>query len=236
MQKKLIISNYNSDLNWLDITYPFGFSKQNTIIYDRSDTQKDWSHLGTCYNSPNVGENIYDIMRFIVENYKNIPDISIFLKGNLFQREKERGGENYYTTKDRFFRALNSDYFLPIERYHESTSFRINGVGFIQENWDPKTNSNIYFKYFSSLIELMDILFDNPFHFEYSRFAPGANYVVPKSNILKYTKKFYEKLMQYVAYTPPKEYYTTCAEAFLIERLLYIMWTEDLVEKKYENI
>lgn len=232
MNKKIVISNYNSDLNWLDITYPFGFSKENIIIYDRSDNKKDWSHLGVYYNSPNVGENIYDIMRFIVDNYENIPDVTIFLKGNLFQREEYRGGENYYTTKERFFRALNADYFLPIERYHESTCFHVNGIGFIEKNWNPKTNSKIYSKYFSSLPELMNILFHNPFPFDYNRFAPGANYVVPKANILKFSKKFYEKLMEYVSYEPPKDYYTTCAEAFLIERLLYIMWTEDLMEKK----
>lgn len=232
MIKKIIVSNYNSSLEWLTITHPYGFSKENTIIYDRSDNKKDWSYMGTYYTSPNVGENIYDIIRFIIDNYESIPDVSIFLKGNLFQREIERGGENYYTTKERFFRALGANYFLPIERYHEATSFNVNGVGYIEKNWDPKSNSRIYCKYFSSLAELMDNLFENPFHFDYSRFAPGANYVVPKGNILKYSKKFYEKLISYVSYHPPKNYYTTSGESFLIERLLYIMWTEDLIEKK----
>lgn len=236
MIKKIIVSNYNSDLEWLKITYPYGFSPKNIVIYDRSDLKKDWSHLGITFNSPNVGENIYDIMRFIVENYENIPDISIFLKGNLFQREEVRGGKNYYTTEDRFFRSLSANYFLPIERYHESTEFRVNGIGFVQKNWDPKTNSRISCKYFSSLNELMDILFENAFYFDYNRFAPGANYVVPKGNILKFSKTLYEKLMYYVSYEPSSEFYSTSGESFLIERLLYIMWTEDLIEKnKYEN-
>jgi hypothetical protein len=81
--KKLIVSNYNSDLEWLKTTYDHGFSSENIIIYDRSDVEKNWSHLGTTLRSPNVGENIYDMMRFIVENYNNLPNISIFIKGNL---------------------------------------------------------------------------------------------------------------------------------------------------------
>jgi len=234
LTKKIVISNYNSDLEWLTITYPYGFSKENTVIYDRSNDKKDWSHLGTLYHSPNVGENIYDMMRYIVDNYDILSDITIFLKGNLFQREDSRGGENYYTTKDRFFRSLTANYFLPIERYHESTVFRVNGLGFIQNNWSPKDNPKILCKYFSSLEDLMNILFENPFYFEYNRFAPGGNYVVPKGNILKFSKNFYKKLMNYVSYEPPSEFYSTSGESFLVERLLYIMWTEDLIEKTGE--
>ena len=92
MDKKLVVSNHNSDLEWLSMTYDYGFSPENTIIYDRSDEEKDWSHLGESLRSPNVGENIYDMMRFIVDHYDNLPDISIFIKGNMFQRPEERGG------------------------------------------------------------------------------------------------------------------------------------------------
>ena len=75
MEKTLVVSNHNSDLEWLKTTYDYGFSPENTIIYDRSDEVKDWSHLGESIRSPNVGENIYDIMRYIVEHYDNLPDV-----------------------------------------------------------------------------------------------------------------------------------------------------------------
>ena len=35
MDKKLVVSNHNSDLEWLSMTYDYGFSPENTIIYDR---------------------------------------------------------------------------------------------------------------------------------------------------------------------------------------------------------
>ena len=61
------------------MTHDHGFSPENTVIYDRSDVEKDWSHLGESIRSPNVGENIYDMMRFIIENYDNLPDVAVFI-------------------------------------------------------------------------------------------------------------------------------------------------------------
>lgn len=223
--KKLVVSNYNSDLEWLQMTYPHGFSPTNTIIYDRSDTEKNWSHLGESIRSPNVGENIYDMMRFIVENYDNLPDVSIFIKGNLFSRLEDDGiGTNYYTTEEKFIRALNSEYFLPIERYHPTTSYNINGGGYIEPSWYHHQAPS---KYFTSYSQLMSLLFENPINPDFIRFAPGGNYVVPKGNILKYSKNLYKNLMKYCSHCE-----VVCTEAYLIERALYAIWTEDLVEKK----
>ena len=231
MDKKLVVSNHNSDLEWLSMTYDYGFSPDNTIIYDRSDEEKEWSHLGESLRSPNVGENIYDMMRFMVEHYDNLPDVSIFIKGNLFQRPEEHGGENYYTTKERFIRALQAEYFLPIERFHESTSVVINGGGFVQPTWEASSNPNIYARHFSTFPQMLNKLFVNPPDFPYNRFAPGGNYVVPKANILKFSKAFYEKLQFYCSYEPPEEFQSTSGESYLMERALYLIWTEDLIEK-----
>ena len=221
--KTLVVSNHNSDLEWLKTTYDYGFSPKNTIIYDRSDDEKDWSHLGVSIRSPNVGENIYDMMRYIVEYYEKLPDVSIFIKGNMFQRSEDKGGAEYYTTRERFYRSLTAQYFLPIERFHDSTSFVCNGGGYIEPTWYRHQSSS---KYFSTYSELMALLFENPISPEFIRFAPGGNYVVPRENILKYSKKFYEKLMMYWSYCE-----IVCTEAYLIERALYAIWTEDLIEK-----
>lgn len=223
--RKLVVSNYNTDLEWLKMTYDYGFSPENTIIYDRSDIEKDWSHLGKSITSPNVGENIYDMMRFIIENYENLPDISIFVKGNLLSRPGNSDGTSYYYTyPERFIRAIQSNYFLPIERDCPVTNIIVNGGGYVEKTYYP--DSNIPKKYFSTFYELLNLLFLNPINPEYIRFAPGGNYVVPRENILKFSKKFYEKLKKYCSHCE-----IVCAEAYLIERLLYMMWTEDLMEK-----
>ena len=73
--KKLVVSTYNWDLEWLKMTYDYGFSPDNTVIYDKSDgtkvvydvnhkdsltyekddTKMDLSHLGEVIPSRNVG-------------------------------------------------------------------------------------------------------------------------------------------------------------------------------------
>lgn len=224
LNKTIVVSNHNTDLEWIKMTYDYGFSPENIVIYDRSDEEKDWSHLGKSFRSPNVGENIYDMMRFILENYDSLPDISVFVKGNLLSRPGNPDGTSYYYTyPDRFIRAIQSNYFLPIERDCESTSFVVNGGGYIENARYPQHAPS---KYFSTYSQLMQLLFDNPIDPDYIRFAPGGNYVVPKGNILKYSSKLYEKLMKYCSHCE-----VVCAEAYIIERSLYAIWTEDFIEK-----
>lgn len=53
---------------------------------------------------------------------------------------------------------------------------------------------------------------------EYVKFAPGSNYILPKTNILKHPKELYEKLRSYL------EWDVYPGEAMVIERGLYQLW------------
>ena len=59
---------------------------------------------------------------------------------------------------------------------------------------------------------------------EYLSFCPGANFVVPKQNILKYTTKFYQKMMDYTNYHPNP------MESHFFERVLPLAWQGCLLE------
>ena len=59
MEKTLVVSNYNWDLEWLKMTYDHGFSPDNTVIYDKSDVSKDLSHLGEVIKLINGVENVF---------------------------------------------------------------------------------------------------------------------------------------------------------------------------------
>ena len=107
--KTLVVSNHaNHDLEWLKMTYDHGFSPSNTLIYDRTpddfEGKADIKHLGKVIPSPNVGSNPYDIGRYIVDHYDNLPDMMIHIKGNLLQKN--------YTTEERFIYALQSNWFV----------------------------------------------------------------------------------------------------------------------------
>jgi hypothetical protein len=244
--RKLVVSNYCTNLEWLKTTHDHGILPEDTVIYSRTPDEynEDFSHLGTYIKSPNVGENIYDIFRFIVENYENLPDMSIFIKGNLFSRKKNqthshpKPGEEYeidefyYTTREKFAEALRTDKFLPIDRYHP-TSLSGEGETFSQ----PVQYANFYHngdvetRYFGDFHEISDAFFVNPPKRNVITFAPGGNYAVPKENILKYSKSLYQKLQSIVSYVPNPPHVITSGESYLCERFLYFIWTENLVER-----
>lgn len=53
---------------------------------------------------------------------------------------------------------------------------------------------------------------------EYLAFAPGSNYILPKENILKHPKSFYEQLRHYLSWA------VYPGEAMIIERGLHNIW------------
>ena len=145
-------------------------------------------------------------MRYIVEHYDSLPDVCIFIKGNMFQRPEERGGAEYYTTHERFYRALTAEYFLPIERFHETTAIFINGGGFVQPTWEALTNQTIYTRHFATFPQMMSKLFVNPPNFPYNRFAPGGNYVVPKQISLNLVRSFMKNFNSMFHMNHPKSF------------------------------
>lgn len=234
--KTLVISNHsNHDLEWIKMTYEYGFSPENTLIYDRTpDDFPDKSpikHLGKVIPSPNVGSNPYDIGRYIVEHYDDLPDMMIHIKGNLLQRE--------YTTKERFTYALKANWFVPIDR----GPLRSNYFPFlVNDNWfslpftweennittiaiDDVKNTKVYPRIgnFRDFMKDMFLVSDENMP-RFISFAPAANYAVPKNCILKYSKNFYKKMMYYTDYS------TNPLEAHWFERILQLAWQGCLEE------
>lgn len=237
--KTLVVTNHsNHDLEWLKMTYEYGFSPENTIIYDRTPddfpNKSPIDHLGKVIPSPNVGSNPYDIGRYIVDHYDNLPDVMIHIKGNLFQRG--------YTTKERFIYALKSNWFVPIDRGTHLGDNNVHYPFLVNDNWFSSPMSSeinheticvygsldstkVYprIKNFSEFIKDLFIIQDNNFP-KYISFAPAANYVVPKNIILKYSKNFYKKMMYYT------DYNSNPIESHWFERIYVLAWQGCLEE------
>lgn len=227
--KKLVVSNHaNHDLEWLAMTYEYGFSSENTIIYDRTSDdlpeKTKIDHLGKVIKSPNVGSNPYDIGRYIVDHYDCLTDITIFIKGNLLQKP--------YSNEKKFRYALNANWFVPIDGnvYHPRTKFYINDSVHIESTSldyhmysEEVTDTKVYprIKNFKEFISDLFIVEKHP---ENLWFAPAANYVVPKQNILKYSKNFYKKMMKY------NDYNNNPIEAHWFERIYMLAWQGCLEE------
>lgn len=244
MDKVLVVSNYNWNLEWIkNFVIPYGFSQNNIIIFNKSNDNLDWSHIGKVIESPNVGANPQDILQFIVDNYNNLPDMSIFIKGNVLFSDK---GENYYTTIDRFIKLLHSDTFFSAwvdmqllnndYRHLEHTKREILEDGRLVQpisHCNFGSNPNVRSRYFSNHHDLLDWCFINPPKTDTIEFIPSSNISLPKKNILKYSKNLYKKLLSIVSWEPERSpnNHNLCAEAYLLERIFYLMWSQDLQEK-----
>jgi len=206
----LVVSNYNNDIRWVP-EYT-----DNYVLYDRSDAVEIPALIDSkkVIKTPNIGYNLYDYFTFIIDNYDTLPDCTIFTKGNVFPR---------HVRKEYFDKIVNNNFFTPIEDYkmhtpYWPTCFFAADGGFceINNSWYTRHHPT---KYFRSYDDFMDFCFKKPPKPRYTRFAPGANYIVPKANILKFPKIFYQNLRIFISHCQLP------GEAHIVERALHTLWT-----------
>lgn len=202
----LCISNYNNDISWLK-DY-----NNSYVIYDRSD---NISHTNAFhfFKSPNIGYNIYDNLRFIIENYDSLPFFTTFCKGNVFPRHISK--EKFEKLKDKRYFTCLFDYTLHKEG---NWNFFTSDGNYCEINNSWYMQDGKPYKFFSNYNDLIKFCFINPVIPQFITFCPGGNYVVPKTRILKYTKEFYVNLKTFISHS------SHAAESHLIERFLYTMW------------
>lgn len=199
---KFIVSRYNQDVNWLK-EYT-----NNFIIYDRSDT--------TCDDGipvDNMGTDIFDKFRFIVENYDNLPEVAVYTKANLFK----------YISKEEFDKVKDNKTFTPLLTQGHNTYMP---VCYYKDGLYYEVNNYFYLephpvKSRASFIELTDIL--RMRDREYVSFCPGSNYILTKEDIRRHPKEFYIKLMSFL------DWAVYPGEAQIIERNLYYIWGTDSI-------
>lgn len=195
-----VVNNYNNDTSWIQ-EYT-----DNYVIYNKGEPIDDPKAIQT----PNVGYNIFDYFTYIIDNYENLPPVMAFIKSNVFPR---------HMTRDEFDEKIGNNTFTPLLSKTHKTDGKINYYD--AEGNYYEVNSYWYINHYlprslDSFEELIDLIGIRGL--PYLCFAPGANYIVPKENVLKHQKGFYEKLRSYVDYTQLP------GEAHLLERVLYTIW------------
>ena len=223
---KIIKENFLvvSDYNWL----PQNLSEswvckyaENYLIYDRAHR---WEETDKIKRQKNVGQNIYDMFDFIVTHYDNLPEVTIFCRAAfLFPKGRQKPLSNGNCSADKFFKLANNKSFTELHDFgvdvHDGHASKMDVDGGFLE-----LNNSWYFnihtgKYFKNLNDFLKDVYINPVIPEFIRFSPGANYIVPKENILKYNKYFYERLREYVSWD------VVIGEAHMLERCIYTIFT-----------
>jgi hypothetical protein len=207
----LVVSNYNNAISWIpEYTdrYVIYDRSENTVFPDRIDQSK-------VIKSPNVGYNSYDYFRFIVDNYDNLPEVTIFAKGHSFPR---------HVSQAYFDSVMNNRTFTPLmDKTQHAPKMPIS---FIKDGLYHELNNSWYFqnwasKYFTNYNDFLRYVYKNPVLPEYVAFAPGGDHVVPRENILKLPKRLYENMMVFMSHCREP------VETHMIERACNTLWTAD---------
>lgn len=217
---KYVVSRFNHHIAWLsDYTNDY-------ILYDRSERPIKGSIV-----VPNVGSDIFDKLTYIIDNYNNLPDVVCLIKANLFDyiRPKEfeliKDNTTFTPILSQFhkevmcdegmLKSLNVPAPYPYSFYKDGLYYELNYPAYLKDNPVKNQPKPLTLEFWQNL-ELPKLLGIDKL--QYTPFAPGSNYIVPKENILKYPKEFYEKLRSYI------DWAVYPGEVYIIERGLYTIW------------
>ena len=235
---KIINKNFVvvSDYNWLPDNLEDSWVDrwcENYLIYDRYHR---FSESDKMKRQKNVGQNVYDMFHFILENYDNLPDSTLFCRACLMN-QKDTGTPRYdengrvisngNCTEEFFLSVANNTTFTEIQDF-TTEPWRINNVAnkIGDDNSYMEINNSWYFgkhqgKYYSNINDFFNDMYENPEIPSWFRFAPGVNYIIPKEHILKYSKKFYQRILDILGWD------VIVGEAHMIERALWTIFHND---------
>jgi len=227
----LVVSDYNWIPDDLEESWIHKYT-DNYLLYDKFH-RDNWQESPKLIKQKNVGQNHYDMFDFIVTHYDNLPDVTIFCRACLFfpkgakwKPSEERDASTGNFNEEAFEKVCNNTTFTELHDFgpevHNGRSSKLDtdGFGFLEINngWFFNHGQS---KYYRSLNTFLLDMYKNPVLKPYIRFSPGGNYIIPKENILKYSKKFYERIREIMSW----DVITT--EIWMIERATYTIFTCD---------
>lgn len=207
------ISYFDGELTWVE-----ELPKDQYILFNKSG--RELSGHFQSVKIQNVGYNLYSYLTYIVQNFDDLPELLVFTKNNVFPR---------HVRKEIFYKLIKRDVFTPIEDPYtwERLAWPVSVVGsdggYLELNNSWYTQ-NYQRRFFSTLNTCAEFIFEDCPRFDFVRFAPGANYIVPRRHVLLRSKNFYRNLCTFVSYAADS------CESHFIERLLYSIWNSNLRE------
>lgn len=209
------ISHFNGDISWVK-----NIKNENYIIYNKSGNNIE-NITNNHISIKNVGYNIYSYLKFIVYNYENLPGVTVFCKDNIFTR---------HISIQLFLTLINRKSFTCLENDSLNGDFPVNlnisDNGFVEIN-NSWYKFNFPRLYFSEYNDFYSYIFDDYNLPDFLRFSPGANFIVPKENILLRSKNFYRNLIKFIDYS------TLSCEAHFLERSLNTIFNSNVKSSYY---
>jgi hypothetical protein len=201
------VSFYDGDLDLLK------YAGENYLVYFKGEENRaryeEFSEPNKVWIE-NTGYNLSAYLRFIEDHYDDLPEIVVFCKNSTYPR---------HVSEACFARLIMRDVYTPIvdPLVWEGMGFPVairSSVGDfleINDSWYARTKRGRYFNDFSSFFHFVFPDAPTP---TYLRFGPGANVVVPRSNIMLRSRAFYRNLRHFISYEE------LAVESFFVERAL----------------
>lgn len=164
----IVISKYKENIEWTKKI------KHKITLYDKSDNP-----VSDSIKLKNVGREGETFLYHIVNNYNNLDDITVFLQGNPFEHLQILVGwraELSDEEKEKVIDKINKE----IKDDAKFTTFY--QVLYNVPNFTNGVNTKLNcMKYYNNVFDFFTI-------------SPGAQYIVPKENILARPLDFWKKL------------------------------------------
>jgi hypothetical protein len=185
----LVVSRYNEDLQWLKnkkFRYP-------TTIYNKGNNDNFYKPKGCkVIKLENVGRESHSYLYHVVNNYDNLPNVTIFLPGSSDDARKKDSVNKVMNS----IKQQKSTTFPAQERGDIKTKF----YNFELDNWESthKSNhsANSEKKLFPSNIRPFGKWYENHFDKNVNYSGYGGIFAVSDSHIKQYRKQYYEQLIK----------------------------------------
>lgn len=167
-KRAMVVARYKENPNWLK-KVPW-----NYIVYNKGEALPKW--VKNEVKLQNIGHEAHTYLTYIIDNYDNLPNHTIFVQGNPFDHSQELISKiNNFDGKTDFF-PLSDD--VHIENYKSYKEMGPELARSVQKLFLDKIKS---FKYFEV--------------------PGGAQFIVSKKVILFHTKMTYQKIRDFMMET-----------------------------------
>jgi len=222
MKTKYIVARYNESIDWLN------FAMDKSVIFNKGEKLNIPNEILV----PNVGRESETYLRYIIENYDNLPDICVFLQGRISDHIRYVRGMKY---NPHINRCLNYVTFLESQAMSLGASYPSITVNANTKNsiWSKQFNKKPWRGYdwylYNNYKNEKHILFHDWFvkniqkEWPKKKFKVYRNgiFSVTKKKILKNPKKYYENLIKQV------NWHIEPVEGHFFERSWYYIFNND---------
>jgi len=209
MSYKIVVARYNENIDWLKDEI------QHCIIFNKGETL----HIENEVHLDNIGRESETYLHYIIENYHNLPDVTIFTQGNI---SDHRGSNDVsylmHLKNDAFLNGKSSPFYSHFDNGEDSA---------FKKDWNFDNDTDSFFlqeNYKNNTPILFIDWFKKHIHQNYPNpisIYTNAIFAVSKECILKKSIEYYKELILQV------NHHINPTEGHFVERSWFYIFSDE---------